>query len=374
MKVLVTGAGGFIARNLLLQLLPRTDVEVRCFDRTHTPELLLSMLDGVDFVFHLAGVNRPQDPAEFAVGNVDLTATVCLALKVASDRGHRIPVIHSSSIQAAQANPYGESKCAAEDLLFKLNKEHGIPVHVFRLPNVFGKWCRPNYNSVVATFCHNIARGLPIQVNNPDAPVSLVYVDDVVQRFVQLMDGAAPCVDAQGFEQVQPVYDTMVGALADKIRGFRDSRETLMVDRVGVGLTRALYATYVSYLPTDSFAYGVPMHGDPRGVFVEMLKTSDSGQFSYFTAHPGITRGGHYHHTKTEKFLVIKGTALFRFRHMQTGETYELRTEGCQAQVVETIPGWTHDITNIGSEEMVVMLWANEVFDRAKPDTFAHPL
>lgn len=374
MRVLITGASGFIARNLQLYLSPRQDVEVRCFDRSHTLQQLPALMEDVDFVFHLAGVNRPQDPAEFASGNTDLTATLCQAVASQAEAGKRIPVIYTSSIQAAQANPYGESKRGAEDLLFALGQQHCVPVHVFRLPNVFGKWTRPNYNSVVATFCHNIARGLPIQVNNPDAALSLVYVDDVVQRFVQLMDGAAPCQDAEGFDQVQPVYTTTVGQLAEVIKGFRDNRDTLMIDRVGTGLTRALYATYVSYLEPAQFSYTVPMHGDARGVFVEMLKTQDSGQFSYFTAHPGITRGGHYHHTKTEKFLVIKGKALFRFRHMQTGEYHELHTDGSKAEVVETVPGWTHDITNVGQEEMVVMLWANEIFDRERPDTYACPL
>ena len=374
MRVLITGASGFIARNLQLYLSPRQDVEVRCFDRSHTLQQLPALMEDVDFVFHLAGVNRPQDPAEFASGNTDLTATLCQAVATQAEAGNRIPVIYTSSIQAAQTNPYGESKRGAEDLLFALGQQHGVPVHVFRLPNVFGKWTRPNYNSVVATFCHNIARGLPIQVNNPDAALSLVYVDDVVQRFVQLMDGAAPCQDAEGFDQVQPVYTTTVGQLAEAIKGFRDNRDTLMIDRVGTGLTRALYATYVSYLEPAQFSYTVPMHGDARGVFVEMLKTQDSGQFSYFTAHPGVTRGGHYHHTKTEKFLVIKGKALFRFRHMQTGEYHELHTDGSKAEVVETVPGWTHDITNVGQEEMVVMLWANEIFDRERPDTYACPL
>lgn len=374
MRVLITGASGFIARNLQLYLSPRQDVEVRCFDRSHTLQQLPALMEDVDFVFHLAGVNRPQDPAEFASGNTDLTATLCQAVASQAEAGKRIPVIYTSSIQAAQANPYGESKRGAEDLLFALGQQHCVPVHVFRLPNVFGKWTRPNYNSVVATFCHNIARGLPIQVNNPDAALSLVYVDDVVQRFVQLMDGAAPCQDAEGFDQVQPVYTTTVGQLAEAIKGFRDNRDTLMIDRVGTGLTRALYATYVSYLEPAQFSYTVPMHGDARGVFVEMLKTQDSGQFSYFTAHPGVTRGGHYHHTKTEKFLVIKGKALFRFRHMQTGEYHELHTDGSKAEVVETVPGWTHDITNVGQEEMVVMLWANEIFDRERPDTYACPL
>ena len=374
MRVQITGASGFIARNLQLYLSPRQDVEVRCFDRSHTLQQLPALMEDVDFVFHLAGVNRPQDPAEFASGNTDLTATLCQALATQAEVGKRIPVIYTSSIQAAQTNPYGESKRGAEDLLFALGQQHGVPVHVFRLPNVFGKWTRPNYNSVVATFCHNIARGLPIQVNNPDAALSLVYVDDVVQRFVQLMDGAAPCQDEEGFDQVQPVYATTVGQLAEAIKGFRDNRDTLMIDRVGTGLTRALYATYVSYLEPAQFSYTVPMHGDARGVFVEMLKTQDNGQFSYFTAHPGVTRGGHYHHTKTEKFLVIKGKALFRFRHMQTGEYHELHTDGSKAEVVETVPGWTHDITNVGQEEMVVMLWANEIFDRERPDTYACPL
>ena len=247
-------------------------------------------------------------------------------------------------------------------------------MHVFRLPNVFGKWCKPNYNSVVATFCYNIARGLPIKVNDPEASVTLVYVDDLVGRFVRLMDGADASVDEGGFAIVAPQYTTTIGELAIHFQSFKNSRDTLMTERVGTGLMRALYATYVSYLPVESFAYTVPQHADPRGVFVEMLKTPDCGQFSYFTAHPGITRGGHYHQSKTEKFLVIKGQARFKFRHMQTGQSHELATTGDKPEVVETVPGWTHDITNIGHDEMVVMLWANEVFDRSKPDTYACPL
>jgi UDP-2-acetamido-2,6-beta-L-arabino-hexul-4-ose reductase len=236
------------------------------------------------------------------------------------------------------------------------------------LPGVFGKWCKPNYNSVVATFCHNIARDLPIQINDPTANLRLVYVDDVVTAFLVALVAPAPgCVQAQ----VEPEYTTTLGELANKIRAFGDCRSTLMTERVGTGFVRALYATYVSYLPSDRFSYEVPQHSDPRGVFVEMLKTPDSGQFSFFTAHPGITRGGHYHHTKTEKFLVIKGEALFRFRHLLTKQLVELRTTGSTPEVVDTIPGWTHDITNVGDDEMVVMLWANENFDRGKPDTVA---
>jgi UDP-2-acetamido-2,6-beta-L-arabino-hexul-4-ose reductase len=372
MKVLITGADGFVGKNLRLHLAERKDVQVVCFTRGNDVAELATMLHGVDFVFHLAGVNRPQDPAEFLTGNVDLTRALCQAVgAVAGTTGRKIPIVYTSSTQADRDNAYGVSKLGAENALFALQTEHAVPVHVFRLPNVFGKWCKPNYNSAVATFCHNIARGLPIQVNDPDAPVTLVYVDDVIERFVQLMDGADAALGADGFAGVTPQYTTTVGELARQVQAFKDSRASLTTERVGTGLVRALYATYVSYLPPELFAYTVPQYSDPRGVFAEMLKTPDCGQFSYFTAHPGITRGGHYHHSKTEKFLVIKGRARFKFRHMQTGEVHELLTSGDKAEVVETVPGWTHDITNIGTDEMVVMLWANEVFDREKPDTFA---
>lgn len=372
MKILITGADGFIGRNLQLHLAERKDVQLVCFTRNHTAHQLPDLLQGVDFVFHLAGINRPQDPAEFATGNTDLTRALCSAVAdIAARTGKNVPVVYTSSTQAERDNPYGQSKRAAEDALFALQRQHGVPVHVFRLPNVFGKWCKPNYNSAVATFCHNIARGLPITVNDPAAPVTLVYVDDVIARFVQIMDGADAALDDHGYATVAPQYTTTVGGLVQQIQAFKDSRDTLMTERVGTGLVRALYSTYVSYLPPEAFAYPVPQHADPRGVFVEMLKTPDCGQFSYFTAHPGITRGGHYHHSKTEKFLVIKGQARFKFRHMHTGETHELLTSGDHAEIVETVPGWTHDITNIGQDEMVVMLWANEVFDRAQPDTFA---
>ncbi len=375
MKVLITGAGGFVGKNLQLHLAERKDVQVVCFTRDDGVEQLPALLQGVDFVFHLAGVNRPQDPKEFTSGNAGLTQSLCSAIcAVADATGKKVPIVYTSSTQASSDNPYGRSKRGAEEALGAAARSHGIPVHLFRLPNVFGKWCRPNYNSAVATFCHNISRGLPIQVNDPSAPVTLVYVDDVIERFIQLMDGADAVVNADGFAAVAPQYTSTVGELARQIQSFRDSRNTLMTDRVGTGLVRALYSTYVSYLPPESFAYPVPQYGDARGVFVEMLKTPDAGQFSFFTAHPGITRGGHYHHSKTEKFLVIKGQARFKFRHMHTGETHELVTAGDKSEIVETVPGWTHDITNVGTDEMVVMLWANEVFDRARPDTFACPL
>lgn len=372
MKVLITGANGFVGKNLQLQLAERKDVEVVCFTREHNVAQLPELLQGVDFVFHLAGVNRPQDPSEFTTDNADLTQALCQAVcDVAEATGKKMPIICTSSTQAGRDNPYGQSKLAAEQALQAAALSHGIPVHLFRLPNVFGKWCKPNYNSVVATFCHNIARGLPIQVHDQAAPVTLVYLDDVVQRFVQLMDGADGTVGPDGFATVVPQYTTTVGELARQIQAFKDSRTTLKTERVGAGLVRALYATYISYLPVDSFSYPVPQYADMRGVFVEMLKTPDCGQLSFFTAHPGVTRGGHYHHSKTEKFLVIKGQARFKFRQMHTGQTHELVTTGDKSEIVESVPGWAHDITNIGQDEMVVILWANEVFDRKMSDTFA---
>jgi UDP-2-acetamido-2,6-beta-L-arabino-hexul-4-ose reductase len=371
MRVLVTGANGFLGKNLLQHLAERADVEVVTFTRDDNPLQLKQLLDGVDFVFHLAGVNRPQNESEFAAGNADLTQLLCDAI---ADTGCVIPVVYTSSTQAAQDNPYGLSKRGAEEALFVAQRLNGVPVHIFRLPNVFGKWSRPNYNSAVATFCYNTARGLPIQINDPSAKLTLVYVDEVIERFIQLMDGADAAQDASGFEILLPNYTMTVGELANQIAAFKESRSTLMTERVGVGLVRALYSTYVSYLPVEAFSYPVSMHGDARGVFVEMLKTPDCGQFSYFTAHPGVTRGGHYHHSKTEKFLVVKGQARFKFKHILTNETYELLTSGEKAEIVETVPGWTHDITNIGNDEMILMLWANEVFDRQKPDTYAKSL
>jgi UDP-2-acetamido-2,6-beta-L-arabino-hexul-4-ose reductase len=375
MRVLITGANGFIGRNLQLRLRERRDVQVVCYTRDQQAGQLAGLLEGVDFVFHLAGVNRPQDPKEFTSGNTDLTRNLCQAVAAAAhSTGRAIPILYTSSTQAAQDNAYGRSKREAEEALLATGRDSLVPVHVFRLANVFGKWCRPNYNSVVATFCHNIARDLPIQINDPQSALTLVYIDDVIDRFIQLMDGAVPMTSANGFATVQPQYATTVGELARLIRAFHDSRATLVTERVGTGLVRALYATYVSYLPVEAFAYDVPQHVDRRGVFVEMLKTPDCGQFSFFTAHAGVTRGGHYHHSKTEKFLVIRGQALFRFRHMQTGQTHELQTSSDRPQVVETVPGWTHDITNTGPEDMVVMLWANEIFDQTRPDTYNCPL
>lgn len=365
MRIALTGGRGFIGRNLQVRLQELGHQDLVLIPHDVPPADLLGLLADVDRVFHLAGVNRPRDPAEFSTGNHDFTQRLCDAMAAqASPPG----VVYASSTQALLDNAYGQSKRAAEDALFAYGQSTGAAVHVFRLTNVFGKWSRPNYNSAVATFCHNIARGEPIVVNAPNAPLKLIYIDDVVRHFVALLEDGAP---ASGLLQASPEYDITVGALADQIRAFHASRENMVTERVGTGLTRALYATYVSFLPLPAFEYPVARHADPRGVFVEMLKTADSGQFGYFTAFPGITRGEHYHHTKTEKFLVIKGTASFGYRHIITNETHEIVTQGGEGRIVETIPGWTHNVTNVGDNELVVLVWANEIFDRQKPDTVA---
>lgn len=366
MKVLVTGADGFIGKNLMISLQRNPSIEIIKFTRDCSVEQLPALVAQVDFIFHLAGINRPVDENEFAVGNADLTATICQAIQAS---GRKIPILLTSSSQAERHNAYGKSKLQAEMHLLNLHMQTDNKVYIYRLPNVFGKWCKPNYNSAVATFCHNISRGLPIQVNDPSAKLNLVHIGAVVSSFISILSTQP---EDQLYVNVTPVYQVTLGELVQQLYKFRDSRESLITEPVGDGFTRVLYATYISYIPPDKFNYGLTKHEDKRGCFVEMLKTRDSGQFSFFTAHPGVTRGGHYHHVKTEKFLVIKGKARFGFRHIVTDEVVEIFTSGDMPEVVETVPGWSHDVTNIGDDELVVMLWANENFDREKPDTVAY--
>ncbi len=368
MNIVVTGSNGFIARNLIQFLSEQDNINVLCSNRSSSQDDLEDAVIKADWIVHLAGVNRPLDDKEFIEGNVSLTQKIADILQQANKT---TPVILSSSIQADRDNAYGQSKLGGEQVLLELNQAQGNPVYICRLANVFGKWSRPNYNSAVATFCYNVANDLPIQIDNADAMIRLVYIDDVVEIFWQMIQGKY--VPEQTF-LIEPEYQISVGDLANTLREFKQSRDSLITAPVGTGLIRALYSTYLSFLQPSQFDYTVPKHGDERGVFVEMLKTPDAGQFSYFTAHPGITRGGHYHHSKTEKFLVIKGKALFKFKHIVTGEYYDLETNGDEARIVETVPGWTHDITNVGKDEMIVMLWANEIFDREKPDTYAMPI
>lgn len=366
MNILVTGADGFIGKNLIVSLKRNTDIEILKFTRENSFDELANLVQKADFIFHLAGINRPQTEAEFKLGNADLTLEICNLVKAT---GRNIPIALSSSIQAERDNAYGHSKLLAETHLVNLHNETGNKVYLYRLPNVFGKWCKPNYNSVVATFCHNVANDLPIQINDESAKLNLVHIGAVVTSFLDVLYNQPADKIHVG---VEPVYKVTLGELASKIYDYKNSRKTLITERVGNGFERVLYATYISYIKPHDFGYEVTQHEDPRGRFVEMLKTKDSGQFSFFTAHPGVTRGGHYHHCKTEKFLVIKGKARFGFRHIVTDEVCELITTGDEAKIVETVPGWSHDITNIGDEELIVMLWANENFDPKAPDTVAY--
>lgn len=368
MKILVTGSNGFIAKNFIQFLSEKSEMEILKFNRESTLAELEQSVLAADWIVHLAGVNRPLNEQEFVEGNISLTQKIADILKQAAKK---TPIILSSSIQAERDNAYGKSKLGGEQILQQLHHTQGNPVYICRLANVFGKWSRPNYNSAVATFCYNTANDLPVQINDEHAVIRLVYVDDVVETFWNMIQGNY--TPAQQF-QIEPEYQMTVGDLAKTLDEFKRSRDSLITAPVGTGLIRALYSTYLSFLKPEQFDYTVPKYGDERGVFVEMLKTPDAGQFSYFTAHPGITRGGHYHHSKTEKFLVIKGKALFKFKHVVTGEFYQLETCGDEPRIVETVPGWTHDITNVGNDEMVVMLWANEIFDRNRPDTYAMPL
>lgn len=366
MKILLTGANGFIARNLLVFLREAGINDVICLGRDHSDIDLKNALSSAEFIFHLAGVNRPHDVSEFTVGNHDLTKKLVDFLE---ELNRVVPVVFSSSIQAEGDHPYAVSKRAAESVLLNYSQRTGARVAIFRLPNIFGKWSRPFYNSAVATFCHQISRGEAITIHDPENIINLAYIDDLCRQFISLLS------DSQSgayYTEVAPVYKITVGELAAKIQDFKDSRQSLVTERVGSGLVRALYATYVSFLPSPLFSYEVPAYNDPRGIFVEMLKTPDCGQFSYFTAGPGVTRGGHYHHTKSEKFLVIRGKARFGFRHIDTNAYHEILVDGGMPTIVETIPGWAHDITNIGDDEMIVMLWANENFDRQHPDTIGY--
>ena len=364
MNVLVTGSNGFIGKNLIARL-NELDVQITTFTRENLTQDLEGLIKDADFVVHLAGENRPKDEKDFNVVNARLTSSICDVVRTS---GKNTPIILASSTQAELENAYGKSKSDAEVAVKVLEIDTGCPVYVYRLPGVFGKWCKPNYNSVVATFCHNISHDLPVQVNNPDFELSLVYIDDVVEEFVKVIQGLR---DGKKELSVQPKYKIKLSDLSTQIQNFKKSRDSLITEKVGSGFIRKLYSTYLSYLPPEQFSYSIPLYGDERGMFVEILKTKNSGQFSFFTAKPGVTRGGHYHHSKTEKFLIVQGEAKFGFRHIVTDETHEITTTSKELKIVETAPGWAHDITNIGTEEMIVILWSNEIFDFDNPDTIA---
>ena len=394
MNILITGARGFVGRNLCAALNEiktghdqRSDHKI-CeepseivifeYDIDSSAEELDEYCAKADFVFHLAGVNRPKSPDEFMAGNFGFSSVLLDTLK---KHGNTCPVMLSSSVQATlegryAGSEYGRSKKAGEDIFFAYGKETGADVLVYRFPNVFGKWCRPNYNSAIATFCHNTANGLPITVNDPSVEMDVVYIDDVVEEMIQALRGNANLED-DGFCAVPVHHETTLGVIADTILSFPKLREGLAVPQLDDPLTKKLYSTYLSYLPAENFIYDLQMNCDRRGSFTEIIRTADRGQFSVNISKPGITKGNHWHHTKNEKFVVVKGEGLIQLRRIgkqADGSDYpvvEFRVSGEKIQVVEMIPGYTHNIINLSkTEDLVTFMWANEPFDPAKPDTF----
>lgn len=365
MKILVTGSNGFIGKNLVAELRNRNYNDIYEYNRDTEISLLEDYCKQADFVFHLAGVNRPVEQSEFMEGNFGFTSDL---LDILKKYNNTCPVMISSSTQAGLKNPYGESKKAGEDLLFNYGKETGAKVLVYRFPNVFGKWCKPNYNSVVATFCHNIAHDLPIQVNDRSSLMNLVYIDDVIEELINALEGKENRLES--FCEVSIVHTITLGEIVDFIYSFKKSREDKSVPNMSDIFTKKLYSTYLSYLPEDKFSYELKMNIDQRGSFTEFIKTPDRGQVSANISKPGITKGNHWHHTKNEKFLVVSGKGVIRFRKIGSNEIIEYFVSGDKMEVVDIPTGYTHNIENLGDTDMVTIMWANEAFDPEKPDTY----
>lgn len=377
MKILITGAKGFVGKNLTAELenirdgKDRTypinpDIEIYRYDIDSDISSLDTYCKDCDFVFNLAGVNRPETEEEFMSGNFGFASTL---LETLQKHGNTCPVMLSSSTQAALDNPYGRSKKAGEDLFFEYSEKTGAEVYVYRFPNIFGKWCRPNYNSAVATFCNNIANDLPIQVNDRSHPMTLVYIDDVVDELLKALMGNP--TRAGKYCRVSCEHNITLGEIVDLIYSFKESRQTGFVPDMTEGsFAKKLYSTYLSYLPKDGFSYPLKMNIDERGSFTEILKTVNNGQFSVNISKPHITKGEHWHHTKNEKFLVVSGKGVIRFRKIDSDEIIEYYVSGDKLEVVDIPTGYTHNIENLGDENMVTFMWANECFNPDKPDTF----
>lgn len=369
MNVLVTGAQGFVGRNLCVELRRREEITLYAIDIENSPDELECALSQADVIVHLAGVNRPQHVEEFAAGNAGFTAQLCERLQT---MGRAPKILLASSIQAEMENPYGASKRAAEELLARFCAETGATGIIYRLKNLFGKWCRPNYNSVTATFCHHIAHDLPIEIADPARTVELTYIDDVVAAFLGELQ--APTQPGCHMADPLPARQITLGALATLIKGFRDSRATLRMPDFSDAFTRRLYGTYLSYLDRDDFAYQLDIKADNRGTLAEFMKSPSFGQIFVSRTNPGITRGNHFHHTKTEKFMVVEGEAIIRFRRIDTEDVIEYPVSGRDYRVVDIPTGYTHSIENVGETELVTLFWACEVFDPANPETYFAPV
>ncbi len=365
MKILVTGAKGFIGKNLIAELKNRKFDEIFEYDIDTDKRLLNEYCKSAEFVFHLAGVNRPKEQSEFMEGNFGFTSEL---LDILEQNNNNCPIMISSSIQAELDNPYGKSKKAGEDLMIEYGRKTDAKILIYRFPNVFGKWSRPNYNSAVATFCNNIANGLPITVNDGSVVMNLVYIDDVVNELINALEGQEN--RAGDVCEVPVVHTITLGEIVDLIHSFKKSREDLTLPDMSDEFTKKLYSTYLSYLPKDKFSYDLNTHSDDRGSFTEFARTTDRGQFSVNISKPGITKGNHWHHTKNEKFLVVSGTGVIRFRKIDSAEVIEYYVSGDKLQVVDIPVGYTHNIENLGSSDMVTLMWANECFDTGNPDTF----
>ncbi len=365
LKILVTGSNGFIAKNLIVELRNKGYENLLLCNRDTTPEKLEQYIEECDVLIHLAGVNRPSSEEEYYIENVGFTKKIVRLLK---NNHKRICILFSSTIHTGRHKCYEESKRQGEKILQDYAKESGSSLFIFRLPNVFGKWCRPNYNSVVATFCYNISHGLDIKVNDPDVQMNLVYIDDVVNEFLSVI--VLEVEEIVKYVEISHAYQITVGEVAQAIISFGQKHKRLEVPQVGNSLIKKLYSTYLSYVEPENYRYELKMNIDARGSFTEFLHSQDFGQVSVNIAKPGIIKGNHWHHTKVEKFLVVKGIASIKFRHMITGKMVEYIVSDRKLEVVDIPVGYTHNITNIGIEDLVTIMWANETFDRDRPDTY----
>lgn len=365
MKILITGANGFIGKNLVYELKNRGFNDLLLCTRNTTEKELDEYTKNCDFVYHLAGINRPKNSSEFYEGNVEFTSLLVSLLK---KNKNTAPILITSSIQAELENEYGESKKLAEQVLLEYSKENNTVIFIFRLPNVFGKWSKPNYNSVVATFCYNISRDLQITINNPNTELRLVYIDDVVNEFIYALNSNN--TNENVYYSIEKEYKVTLGELAELLYSFKESRNNLYLPDFKDEFTKKLYSTYLSFLPTEEFSYNLKGNYDERGSFTEFIKTDNHGQVSVNVTKPGITKGNHWHHTKTEKFLVVHGEALIKFRDIGSDEIIEYKVSGEKLEFVDIPPGYTHSITNIGYDDLVTIMWANECFDKNNPDTF----